>query len=319
MKKNILANKRVLVTGADGFMGSHLTEKLIQTGAIVSVYVRGNSRSNTSTPTLKNIYDLRPKLEEIIAGDIGSQDSIELIKNNKSEYIFHLAADAYVPNSFDHPREVTNTNVDGTLNVLHAIMDMNIQQAVFTSSSEIYGTHQRAIHEEDPMYPSSPYAASKASADRFCYAYWSTYNLPISIIRPFNTYGPRHTYDVIPKFIDLALKGEPLTIYGDGSQTRDFTYVDDTVRGFMIMGSNPKAIGQAVNFGSGQDYSISEIALMIKELCNSESKIIHTGKRTSEVGKLLCDFKKANELFSWEPNITILEGLKRNIDYVQKC
>lgn len=326
MSKNVGINmenfdwkgKRVLVTGADGFMGSHLTEKLIELGAIVSIYVRGNSLTSTSNPTLKNIGHLKDKIKHILAGDIGSRDSIDLIKKNKAEYIFHLAADAYVPNSFNHPLEVKETNLDGTLNVLHAVMDMDVKQVVCTSSSEIYGTHDGFIKEEDPLYPSSPYAASKVAADRYCYSYWNTYKLPISIIRPFNTFGPKHTYDVIPKFIDLALKGEPLTIYGKGDQTRDFSYVDDTIRGFLIMGSNPKAIGQAVNFGSGKDYMIIDIAKKIIEFSGSKSKIVHVEPRTSEVGKLLCDYSKAKKLFGWEPSISIDDGLKKNIEWAKK-
>ena len=194
----------------------------------------------------------------------------------------------------------------------------DIKQCVCTSSSEIYGTHPGSIKEEDPLYPSSPYAASKAACDRYCFSYWNTYKIPVSIIRPFNTYGPRHTYDVIPKFIDLALKGEPLTIYGDGLQTRDFSYVEDTVRGFLIMGTDPKAIGKAVNFGSGKDYTVLDIAKKIIEISGSKSKIVHVDSRTSEVGKLLCDYSYAKELFGWEPKFSIDEGLKRNIEHVKK-
>jgi|TARA_B100001964_G_C14245278_1_gene607113 nucleoside-diphosphate-sugar epimerase len=318
MKEFDWKDKRVLITGADGFMGSHLTETLIKKGAIVSIYVRGNSLTSTPMTTLRNIDHLKPKIKKIISGDIASRDSIDLIRKNESEYIFHLAADAYVPNSFDHPLEVKETNLDGTLNVLHAIMNMKIKQAVFTSSSEIYGTHDGPIKEEDPLYPSSPYAASKVAADRYAYSYWNTYNLPISIIRPFNTFGPRHTYDVIPKFITLALKNEPLTVYGKGEQTRDFSYVHDTVRGFMIMCSDPQAIGKAVNFGSGKDYKVIDIAKKIIDICGSSSKIVHVEPRKSEVGKLLCDFTLANKLFGWEPTVSIDEGLKRNIEYVKK-
>jgi NDP-hexose 4,6-dehydratase len=319
MKEFDWKGKRVLVTGADGFMGSHLTETLLTKGAEVSVYIRGNSLTSTPNIQLKNIAHIKDKLKNILAGDIASSDSIDLIKKNNPEYIFHLAADAYVPNSFKHPLEVKETNVDGTLNVLHAIMDLKeIKQAVLTSSSEIYGTHPKAIKEEDTFYPSSPYAASKVAADRYCYAYWNTYHLPISIIRPFNTYGPRHTYDVIPKFIQLALKNENLTVHGDGKQTRDFTYVDDTIRGFLLMASDPNAIGQAVNFGSGIDTDISTIAKKIVEISKSKSKIVFTEQRTSEVGKLLCDHSKATKLFGWKPTVSIEEGLKRNIEYDKK-
>jgi len=307
--------KRVLVTGADGFMGSHLTEALIKEGAEVSIYVRGNSLTSTTKYILKNLDHIKNKIKEVLTGDIASRDAIHLIKKNNPQVIFHLAADAYVPNSFQHPVEVKETNVDGTLNIFHAAMDISIEQVVCTSSSEIYGSHNGPIDEESPLYPSSPYAASKVAADRYAFAYWNTYHLPIAIIRPFNTFGPRHTYDVIPKFIDLALNNKPLTIYGDGKQTRDFTYVGDMVRAFLIMGSDKKAIGKAINFGTGKDVSILEIAEKIIQISNSKSKIIHKEARTSEVHKLLCNPTLAKKLFGWETKISIDEGLRRNIEF----
>lgn len=315
---NGLQNKKVLITGADGFMGSHLTEALINAGADVSVYVRGNSVNGTNRYTLKNIGHLDGKITNIITGAIASRDSINLISQNKPQIIFHLAADAYVPNSFEHPIEVKETNLDGTLNVLHAAMNIEcIEQVVVTSSSEIYGTCTGFIDENHPMNPSSPYGASKAAADRFAFAYWNTYHLPIAIIRPFNTYGPRHTYDVVPKFIRLALEGKPITVYGDGCQTRDMVYVDDMVRAFIIMGTDKRAVGQAVNFGTGQDIKIIDIAKKIKEYSGSVSEIVHLPPRTSEVGKLLCNYNKTKELFGWSPAISIDEGLKKNIEWAK--
>jgi len=307
---------RVLVTGADGFMGSHLTEKLLGMGADVSVFVRGNSINGTYKYTLKNLSRIQDKIK-ILTGNIGSTDSIKLIEKNDPEIIFHLAADAYVPNSFEHPLEVMETNVIGTLNVLHASMKLpSIQQIVCTSSSEIYGSAVSAsIDEKHPLNPTSPYAASKAAADRYCFSYWNTYKLPIAIIRPFNTFGPRHTYDVIPKFIKLALKNQDLTIYGSGTQTRDFTYVDDMINAFITMGSEKAAIGQAVNFGTSVDVSINDIAEKIVSLSSSSSKIIHVEERKAEVSRLCCDYSKANKLFGWSPKVNIDEGLKRNIEW----
>lgn len=312
--------KRVLVTGGDGFMGSHLTERLLSEGAKVSVYVRGNSTVGTNQFCLKNIQHLDGKLENILTGNISSPDSTELIIKNRPETIFHLAADAYVPNSFDHPVEVMETNVIGTLNMLQAVKECkSIKRLVCTSSSEIYGlTIGGSIDEEHPLYPSSPYAASKVAADRYSYSYWNTYKLPVAIIRPFNTYGPRHTYDVIPKFIELALEGETLTVHGSGNQSRDFTYVDDMVDGFMIMGSHNAAVGKAVNFGTGKAITINYIARKIKELSNSDSKIIHTKDRMAQVPKLLCNYSLAKKLFGWKPKVFIDEGLKRNIAWARE-
>lgn len=317
---NFYKYKRVLITGADGFMGSHLVERLLADGARVSIYVRGNSTIGTTQYNLRNIKPLEKSFEEIITGDIGSHDCRVLVKKNKPDIIFHLAADAYVPNSFTHPLEVMETNVLGTLNMLHAAMETKCtKRIVCTSSSEIYGmTIGGGIDEEHPLYPSSPYAASKVAADRYCYAYWNTYHVPVAVIRPFNTYGPRHTYDVIPKFIELALKCSPLMIHGDGKQTRDFTYVDDMIDAFLIMGSHPKAVGKAVNFGTGKDISINYIAKKIKEMSGSDSKIIHTNDRMSQVRRLNCDYSLAKKLFGWKPDIGIDEGLRRNIEWAKE-
>lgn len=318
--KSFYKNKRVLVTGADGFMGSHLTERLLMEGAKVSVYVRGSSTIGTTQYALKNIKPLEGRLEDILTGNIASPDVKDLVIKNRPEIIFHLAADAYVPNSFDHPIEVMETNVIGTINMLHVMKECrSIKRLVCTSSSEIYGmTIGGSIDEEHPLYPSSPYAASKVAADRYCYSYWNTYRLPVAIIRPFNTYGPRHTYDVIPKFIELALKNEPLTIHGSGKQSRDFTYVDDMIEAFFVMGRHTQAVGRAVNFGTGEAITINYIANKIKQISGSASRIIHTIDRKAQVPKLLCDYSLAKKLFGWTPKIFIDEGLRRNIEWVKE-
>lgn len=310
---------RVLVTGADGFMGSHLTEALLNKGADVSVYVRGTT-DTTVKYKLKNIQHLEGKLKAVLTGNIGSPDAIKLIEKNNPQIILHLAADAYVPNSFEHPLEVMETNVIGTLNVLHAAMHLpELQQVVCTSSSEIYGSAVYVpIDEKHPLNPTSPYAASKVAADRYCFSYWNTYKLPVAIIRPFNTYGPRHTYDVIPKFISLALENKDLTVYGSGEQSRDFTYVDDMVRAFMIMGSEKRAVGEAVNFGTSKDISVNDVAERIVRISGSKSRIVHVEERLAEVTRLCCDYTKAQKLFGWEPTIGIDEGLRRNIEWARQ-
>ncbi len=310
-------NKRVLVTGADGFMGSHLTDRLLGYGAHVSIFVRGNSVNGTVKYSLRNLKGREKKFKAILTGDLASHDSIALIKDNAPEYIFHLAADAYVPNSFDHPREVMESNFTGTVNMLDAAREMpKLKRLVCTSSSEIYGTAQYApIDEDHPLNPSSPYAASKVAADRTAYSYWNTYGTPISIIRPFNTFGPRHTYDVIPKFITLAMAGKPLTVHGDGLQTRDFTYVDDMIDAFLVMGHHPKAVGQAVNFGTGRDETIKKTAQLILKALNSKSPIVHTGDRQSQVKRLICDWSLAKKLFGWRPRVRFEEGVRRNVEW----
>jgi len=204
--------------------------------------------------------------------------------------------------------------------MLHALKECrSIKWLVCTSSSEIYGlTIGGSIDEEHPLYPSSPYAASKVAADRYAYSYWNTYHLPVAIIRPFNTYGPRHTYDVIPKFIELALDGKAITVHGTGKQSRDFTYVTDMIDAFMVMGSHDKAVGKAVNFGTGKAITINYIAKKIKELSGSSSAIVHTAERKAQVPKLLCNYSLAKKLFGWKPKIFIDEGLRRNIEWAKE-
>ena len=315
--------KRVIVTGADGFMGSHLTERLLELGSKVSILVIGNSLVGNAY-NLRNIPHLIPNFESIIAVDIGNIDAIELIKKNRPKIIFHLAAEAYVNKSFTQPREVIRTNVDGTLNVLQACLNEDMKPAdwveriICTSSSEIYGHHETPIDESFELFPSSPYGASKAAADRLAFAYYNTFGLPISIIRPFNTYGPRHTYDAPPKFISLALENKDITIYGDGKQTRDLTYVDDMIDAFLIMGSNQKAVGEAVNFGAGNDTAILDLAKNIIKISGSKSKIVNLPPRLSEVRRLCCNPSKAEKLFGWKAKISIEEGLKKNIDFAKK-
>jgi len=314
------SGKRVLVTGGDGFIGSHLAERLLREGARVSVFVRGNSATGTVSFDLKNTRHLRSRFDRILTGNIASADAVSLMKSVRPDVIFHLAADAYVPTSFERPFEVMQTNVVGTMNVLHAAMELgSVERIVCTSSSEIYGTALKpSIDETHPLNPTSPYAASKVAADRYCFSYGVTYNLPVAIIRPFNTYGPRHTYDVIPKFINLALTQQPLTVYGSGRQSRDFMYVDDTVEAFLSMGSHPKALLETVNFGTGIAVSVNRIAELVKELSGSRSEIVHVEKRVAEVECLVCDFTKARELFGWQPTVPIEEGLRRNIQWARE-
>ena len=311
--ENYYKGKRVLVTGADGFMGSHLTERLLEMGALVTIFVRGTSVNGTGRHQLKNLSHVADKLDGIIAGNIASPETTDLIHKAAPQVIFHLAAEAYVPKCFTQPLDVFKVNLDGTLHVLEAARKIdNIERIVLTSSSEIYGSHDTPISEAFPLNPTSPYGASKAAADRAGYSWYVTYGLPIAIIRPFNTYGPRHTYDVIPKFIRLALAGEPLTVHGTREQTRDFTY-DDTVQGFLLMGYHPKAAGEAINFGFGRGVSIKDIAYGIVKATESTSEIIFTEERLGEVHRLASDNQKARTLLGWEPKVELDEGLRKNV------
>ena len=260
-------NKRVLVTGADGFIASHLTEKFIDIGAKVTVIIRGTSKNGTNKNTFQNLTkNYVKKIKKIISCDISSSDVINHIVKSKPDFIFHLAASAYVPYSFDNPLEVNEANTLGTLNILEATKLLpRLKRVICTSSSEVYGSAlTKSINENHPLNPTSPYAASKAAADRYCYSYIKTYDLPITIIRPFNTYGPRHTYDVVPKFIKMALSNTDITVHGSGNQSRDLTYVSDAVDAFLKVGASKKTNKIVVNFGTGKHHTIIFLAKAIK-------------------------------------------------------
>ncbi len=311
--------RRVLVTGADGFLGSHLCEALVGAGARVAALVRPSSVSGTVGVSLRNLTALTPQLDAVLAVDVAGREATDAIVRAEPEVVFHLAADAYVERSFTYPGEVLRTNLGGTEAVLEACRRRpEIARVVVTSSSEIYGgTRGDAIDEDHPLEPTSPYAASKVAADRLAYAYHRTFGTPVAIIRPFNTYGPRHPYDVIPKFIDRALRGDPLVVYGDGTQRRDFTYVDDMVRAFLVMGTHPQAEGKAVNFGSGEAVTIAELAARIRRIADSASPIEHGPARAAEVACLRCDRTQAAERFGWRPEVSLDEGLTRHIAWAR--
>ena len=314
-------NKKVLVTGADGFIASHLTEKLIDISAKVSVIVRGTSKSGTNKNIFQNIgKNYVKKIKNVISCDISSTDVINHIVKLKPDFIFHLAASAYVPYSFDHPLEVNEANTIGTLNILEATKLLpNLKRIVCTSSSEVYGSAlTKSINEDHPLNPTSPYAASKVAADRYCYSYIKTYNLPLTIIRPFNTYGPRHTYDVVPKFIKMALSNSDITVHGDGKQSRDLTYVSDAVEAFLKVGSSRKTNQKVINFGTGKHHNIIFLAKTIKLLSKSKSKIIFINERKAEVQRLTCDASLCKKLTGWKPRVNIREGLQKNIEWAKK-
>lgn len=312
--------RRVLVTGADGFLGSHLVERLLAHGAVVAALVRPSSVSGTVGFRLRNLAHVQDQLGEVIAADIASADCTDRVVEWQPQVVFHLAADAYVERSFRHPREVMRTNLGGTEAMLAAMRRApRIERLVVTSSSEIYGgTRGAAIDEDHPLEPSSPYAASKVAADRLAYAHHRTYGTPVAIVRPFNTFGPRHPYDVIPKFVARALRGEPLVIYGDGTQSRDFTYVDDMVDAFLLMGAHSDAIGRAVNFGTGIAVPIARLAQLVITAAGSTSEIQHGPPRAAEVARLCCDATLAARTFAWRARVGIEEGLARYVTWARE-
>lgn len=308
------AARRVLVTGADGFIGSHLVERLLDAGHEVAAVVRGTSVVGTSELRLRNLASVRGRLAAVLAMDIAGGDATARMAEFAPQWVFHLAAEAWVERSFTQPAEVLRTNLGGTMAVLQlARQSPGLERLVVTSSSEIYGTAQaERIDERHPLDPTSPYAASKLAADRMAFAFVQTYGLPIAIVRPFNCYGPRHTYDVIPKFITRALAGQPLTVFGDGSQARDFTYVDDMVDAFVLAATHPEAVGRAINFGSGESITIAALAARIVALCGVDVAIERGPARAAEVARLCCDASVARGL-GWAPRVGLDDGLRRNI------
>lgn len=308
----------MLVTGADGFLGSHLVERLLEAGDDVIALVRPSSTVGTGTLALRNLAPVRERLADVIAVDVAGPDALTRMAAAAPELVFHLAADAWVERSFVQPREVLRTNLDGTMNVLQLARELPaVQRLVVTSSSEVYGTAQRErIAEDHPLEPTSPYAASKLAADRMAMAYHHTWGTPVAVVRPFNTYGPRHVYDVIPKFIARALAGAPLLIFGDGAQSRDFTWVDDMVDALLLAATHEQALGRVTNFGSGETITIAELAREVVGLAESSSPIEHAPPRAAEVARLCCDPSRAHAL-GWHARVGLREGLRRTIAWAR--
>lgn len=306
----------VLVTGGAGFIGSHLVEELLGRGARVTAFVRYTSRA--SVGFLSSLTtDLR-----IVAGDLTEFESVYQAMKDQ-EYVFHLGALIGVPYSFVHPREVIQVNTIGTLNVLTAAREMRPRRVILTSTSEVYGTAQYVpIDEAHPLQAQSPYAASKIAADKLGEAFHHSYDLPVSIIRPFNTFGPRQSLRaVIPTIIAQALQGGPVLL-GATAPMRDFTFVEDTVGGMVRGAEVDEAIGEVVNVGTGREISIGDLAKTIIAITGRDVKIQSDEERlrpgTSEVHRLCCDNAKAQRLLEWQPQYSLEEGLKEVIGWMSE-
>ncbi len=316
-----LKNKKVLVTGAGGFIGSHLTERLVELGADVSALVRYNSRNDWGMVELFP-EETKEKIN-VITGDIKDSDAMRWAAKDV-DIIFHLAALIPIPYSYIHPREAIETNIIGTLNVLMAAKENNVERMIHTSTSETYGTAQYVpIDEKHPLQGQSPYSASKIGADKIAESFYLSYGLPVATIRPFNTYGPRQSARaVIPTIITQALTKNEVFI-GSKHPTRDLTYVSDTVEGFVKIAEADKGVlGEVINIGSNFEISIGDLANKIVSLINKDVKIkfdesrVRPGK--SEVERLWVDNRKAKKLMNWEPKVSLDEGLKKTIDYISK-
>jgi NAD dependent epimerase/dehydratase len=313
-------DKRVLVTGAGGFIGSHLVDELLQKGADVTAFVHYNARNDWGM--LEGRYDEKIARLNVIAGDV--TDSL-FVKNAISgkDYVFHLAALIGIPYSYTAPESYINTNVKGTLNVMQACLDENIKRIVHTSTSEVYGTAQYTpIDEKHPLQGQSPYSASKIGADKIAESYYCSFDLPVTTIRPFNTFGPRQsTRAVIPTIITQALTSNTIKL-GSLTPVRDLTFVADTVQGFIKLAESQKAVGKTVNTGSGRGVTIGELADIVIKKVNPDAKIVCEQERVrpekSEVMQLLCDNRYAKDLAGWKPAYTLEDGLSLTVDWMKK-
>nr|WP_320148027.1 NAD-dependent 4,6-dehydratase LegB [uncultured Anaeromusa sp.] len=308
--------KKVLVTGADGFIGSHLTEALVRAGADVRAFVLYNSFNSWGWLD-QSPKEVKSNLD-IFTGDIRDPHGVKKAMGN-CDMVFHLAALIAIPYSYHSPDTYVDTNVKGTLNVVQAARELGVEKVVHTSTSEVYGTARFVpITEEHPLQGQSPYSASKIGADQIAMSFYNSFNTPVSIIRPFNTYGPRQSARaVIPTIITQIANGKRRIKLGSISPTRDFNYVKDTVKGFLAVAASEKAIGEVINIGSDYEISIGDTAKLIAETMGLEIEIeteeIRLRPEKSEVERLWADNQKAKKLLGWEPEYGEKEGLARGL------
>lgn len=311
--------KRALVTGADGFIGSHLTEMLATRGYQVRALAQYNSFNHWGwLEDLDNTKNL-----EILCGDIRDPAFCRTLCQD-IDTVFHLAALIAIPYSYQAPDSYVDTNIRGTLNICQAARDAGVQRLIHTSTSEVYGTAQYVpIDERHPLQPQSPYSASKIAADAMAMSFFNAFNLPLTIARPFNTYGPRQSARaVIPTIITQIATGQKQIQLGDVSPTRDFNYVEDTCRGFIALAESDQTLGETVNIGSNTEISIGDTLLLIKTLMDSEVEFVVDKQRLrpekSEVNRLWCDNSKIKTLTGFTPDISLEEGLRRTIAWFRR-
>lgn len=311
-----MSKKKVLVTGSDGFIGSHLVESLVKDGQKVKAFVFYNSFNSYGwLDTLDK--DVLSEIE-VFAGDIRDPFGVkEAMKD--CDRVYHLAALIAIPYSYHSPATYIDTNIIGTLNVVQAARDLGIEKVIHTSTSEVYGTARFVpITEDHPLQGQSPYSASKIGADQIASSFYTSFNTPVAIIRPFNTYGPRQSLRaVIPTIITQLVKGHKEIQLGAVEPTRDFNFVKDTVAGFRAMGASDKSVGQIINIGSNFEISIGDTVRLIADLIGVDCKISQDPQRMrpkkSEVERLWADNSKAKELLGWEPRYAGFEGFKKGL------
>ncbi|MEI2762761.1 GDP-mannose 4,6-dehydratase [Methanothrix soehngenii] len=317
---NHWSRKKVLVTGAGGFIGSHLIERLIDLGADVKGFVRYNSRNDWGL--LEIIPSQKLDSLQIVSGDLQDYDAVFSAVRDV-DVIFHLGSLISIPYSYIRPRDTIENNILSTLNILTAARDLGVEKVVHTSSSEVYGTALYVpIDEKHPLQGQSPYSASKIGADKIAESFYCSFDLPVATIRPFNTYGPRQSARaIIPTIITQAIEQEKIKL-GSLFPTRDYTFVKDTVNGFISTAESKSSIGEVINIGSNFEISMGDLAQRISSLLNKDIKIMQDSSRVrplkSEVKRLWCDNAKAKRLLGWEPQVSLDEGLKETIEWISE-
>jgi dTDP-glucose 4,6-dehydratase len=307
------------VTGAGGFIGSHLTEKLALSGAKVKAFLRYNSRKDIGLLNYADPHILENI--ELVFGDLRDSDALQKVTQH-IHTVFHLGAIISIPYTYIHPKDAIETNILGTTNILLASLQNNCEKIIHTSTSEVYGSAQYVpIDEQHPLHAQSPYAASKIAADKIAESFYCTYDMPVVTIRPFNTYGPRQSARaVIPAIISQILSKDSIQL-GNLKTTRDFTFVDDTVDGFLQAGLTAHLNGKTLNLGVGEEISIGDLTQKIAGLIDKNVKIESEEQRIrppkSEVSRLLSDNCLAEKEMNWTPKISLDEGLTRTIQWLQ--
>ena len=315
-----MANKKVLVTGADGFIGSHLTQQLIREGYDVTAFCAYNSFGtwgwiDTFSKEEKNALN-------VIMGDVRDPNGVRVAMKGM-DTVYHLAALIAIPFSYHSPDTYVDTNIKGTLNVLQAARDLDTRRVLVTSTSEVYGTAQYVpIDEKHPFQGQSPYSATKIGADRIAESFYRSFNTPVTIVRPFNTFGPRQSARaVIPTIISQLLAGKEEIHLGSLTPTRDFNYVKDTANGFVTIAKHDNTIGRELNIATEKEISIGQLAQELIRQINPNAKIVTDTDRLrpekSEVNRLLGTAKELNKLTGWKPNYTFEEGIAETIEWLR--
>jgi len=313
-----MKNKKVLVTGAGGFIASHLVERLIAEGAKVRAFVRYNSRGDVGL--LRMVPVEAYSQLEVVAGDLRDVEAVREAMRD-IDTVFHLGALIAIPYSYVHPREVIETNVMGTLNVLMSARELGTWRVIHTSTSEVYGTARYVpIDENHPLQGQSPYSASKIGADRIAESFYRSFDVPVVTLRPFNTYGPRQSARaVIPTIISQSLTRDEVKL-GSLEPSRDFTFVEDTVEGFLRVASADGVLGEEINLGNDNTIRIGDLVEKIFGIIGRTPQVIVDAQRVrpdkSEVMKLWASNKKAKELIGWEPRVSLDEGLRRTVEWI---